>query len=69
MSFKELYGMSSRQAQDYLDMEYRMGRLPYYKIRVIWKNGEYLLINADQCRYRINVHVWYDEIVYIAGVY
>ncbi len=68
-NMKRLSGMSSRQAQDYLDMEYRLGNIPYMKVRVVWKNGDPLVITADKSNFRVNVWVWYDEIINIDGIY
>lgn len=66
---KQLLSMSTRQAQDYLDMEYRLGNIPYTKVRVVWKNGSPLVINSDKNNYRVNVWIWYDQIINIDGIY
>jgi len=66
---KELLGMSYRQALDYLEFEYRLGKIPYMKLRTIWKNGSYLVITSDKSDYRINIWVWYDQIINIDGIY
>jgi len=66
---KQLLSMSTRQAQDYLDMEYRLGNMPYTKVRVVWKNGSPLVITSDKSNYRVNVWIWYDQIINIDGIY
>lgn len=66
---KFLIGMSIKQAQDYLDMEYRLGNMPYMKLRTIWKNGDPLVITTDKNDFRINIWNWYGQIINIDGIY
>ena len=67
--YKNIIGMSFRQAQDYLDFEYRQGNIPSMNLRLVWKNGDYLVITADYRTDRINVKLWYDAIIEVDGIY
>ena len=67
--YRDIVGMSFRQAQDYLDFEYRQGRAPNLQLRLIWKNGDYLVITTDYRTDRVNVKVWYDAITEVDGIY